>query len=96
MMKFFGPDSSSGPSSLPTSSANGTFVSSSNDGNSGLPGGLNGASIIPATVDESCWAYEGVVLPGGMIMLGRWWSPTDETVDRLGTGPFIFWNVEDN
>lgn len=24
---------------------------------------------------DSLWAYEGVVLPGGMIILGRWWFP---------------------
>lgn len=42
------------------------------------------------------WAYEGVVLPGGMIMLGRWWSPMDDNrADRLSIGPFIFWNVPD-
>lgn len=76
MMKIFGPDISSAPSSQPASASS--------------------ASTVPAAVDESCWAYEGVVLPGGMIMLGRWWSPADETVDRLGTGPFIFWNVDDS
>jgi hypothetical protein len=26
---------------------------------------------------EALWAYEGVVLPGGRIILGRWWSPDD-------------------
>jgi len=25
--------------------------------------------------DDALWAYEGVVLPGGQIMVGRWWSP---------------------
>jgi len=29
--------------------------------------------------DEALWAYEGVVLPGGQIILGRWWSPEDYT-----------------
>lgn len=29
--------------------------------------------------DEALWAYEGVVFPGGQIMLGRWWSPEDHT-----------------
>lgn len=23
----------------------------------------------------SLWAYEGIVLPGGMIIIGRWWHP---------------------
>ena len=41
-----------------------------------------------------CWAYEGIVLPGGMLMLGRWWSPTDEGEERLCTGPWIFWKVD--
>lgn len=27
--------------------------------------------------EEALWAYEGVVLPGGQIMVGRWWSPDD-------------------
>lgn len=41
---------------------------------------------------SSLWAYEGVVLPGGMIMLGRWWHPTGD--DAEYSGPFIFWNVD--
>ncbi|MCJ1436286.1 hypothetical protein MMC27_005664 [Xylographa pallens] len=55
------------------------------------------------------WAYEGVVLPGGKIMLGRWWSPHETPVrdlvdsgeprvydrnERKCTGPFIFWNID--
>ncbi|KFY16136.1 hypothetical protein V491_05439 [Pseudogymnoascus sp. VKM F-3775] len=42
----------------------------------------------------SFWAYEGCVLPGNQIMLGRWWSPTG-SMDRGRTycGPFIFWRV---
>ena len=38
------------------------------------------------------WAYEGVVLPGGHMMLGRWWSPLNDE-EMLCTGPWIFWNV---
>lgn len=91
MMKIFPPDFSA--DDLFTSSSN---DSSSSNGNQTSWEGLNGASNVPAVVDESCWAYEGVVLPGGMTILGRWWSPADETADRLGTGPFIFWNVEDD
>ena len=26
---------------------------------------------------DALWAYEGVVLPGGKIILGRWWSPSE-------------------
>lgn len=41
------------------------------------------------------WAYEGVVLPGGQIMLGRWWAAEDETPeDEVYSGPFILWNVD--
>lgn len=42
---------------------------------------------------NSLWAYEGVVLPGGKIMLGRWWHPSPTPGDEY-SGPFIFWNVE--
>ncbi|MCJ1478978.1 hypothetical protein MMC13_007662 [Lambiella insularis] len=28
-------------------------------------------------VDVDAWAYEGIVLPGGKIMLGRWWAPVE-------------------
>lgn len=43
--------------------------------------------------DNGCWAYEGIVLPGGMCMLGRWWSPAEEGDERMCTGPFVFWDV---
>ncbi|KAF2448013.1 hypothetical protein P171DRAFT_482705 [Karstenula rhodostoma CBS 690.94] len=47
---------------------------------------------------DNLWAYEGVVLPGGKIILGRWWfaSSDDEVVDLDNEygGPFIFWAVE--
>ena len=46
-------------------------------------------------IDGSCWCYEGLVLPGGMIMVGRWWSPVDTSEDMECVGPFIFWNVEE-
>jgi hypothetical protein len=42
---------------------------------------------------SSLWAYEGVVLPGGMIMLGRWWHPSGGDEGEY-SGPFIFWNVD--
>ena len=42
---------------------------------------------------EGLWAYEGVVLPGGQIMLGRWWS-VDDGVDGQYSGPFILWCVD--
>ena len=29
-------------------------------------------------IDESAlWAYEGIVIPGGQMVFGRWWSPHD-------------------
>ncbi|KFY51008.1 hypothetical protein V496_09025 [Pseudogymnoascus sp. VKM F-4515 (FW-2607)] len=40
------------------------------------------------------WAYEGCVLPGNQIMLGRWWSPNGSMERGLTyCGPFIFWRV---
>ncbi|KAK4543661.1 hypothetical protein LTR36_005306 [Oleoguttula mirabilis] len=44
--------------------------------------------------DDALWAYEGVVLPGGQIMLGRWWSPGDGTGNSMYSGPFILWCVD--
>ncbi len=41
----------------------------------------------------SCWAYEGIVLPGRHLILGRWWSPLNNGGDDDICGPFIFWNV---
>lgn len=43
--------------------------------------------------DSPHWAYEGVVLPGGHMMLGRWWNPMERSENMKCTGPFIFWNV---
>lgn len=59
---------------------------------------------------EGLWAYEGVVLPGGNLIVGRWWSPG--TGDGLGLeapgnhaqgdddnggvygGPFLWWCID--
>lgn len=30
------------------------------------------------TDEDNLWAYEGVVLPGGKFILGRWWYASDE------------------
>ena len=44
--------------------------------------------------DAALWAYEGVVLPGSRIIIGRWWSP-DDTIDGENySGPFILWCVD--
>jgi hypothetical protein len=44
---------------------------------------------------SALWAYEGVILPGGKIIVGRWWSPEHRghTVNQY-SGPFILWNVD--
>ncbi|KAL8700970.1 MAG: hypothetical protein Q9201_005162 [Fulgogasparrea decipioides] len=47
-----------------------------------------------------CWRYEGVILPGGNVILGRYhmgdhlrdWEDPDQINKR---GPFIYWNVPD-
>ncbi|KAK0966809.1 hypothetical protein LTS01_017602 [Friedmanniomyces endolithicus] len=51
--------------------------------------------LVTGGVDyDSLWAYEGVVLPGGQIMLGRWWSPSDGVGSEQYSGPFILWCVD--
>jgi hypothetical protein len=42
---------------------------------------------------EQIWAYEGCILPGGRIIVGRWWDPT-VGVPCVQSGPFIWWNVD--
>ena len=45
------------------------------------------------------WGYEGCVLPGGQIIIGRWWHvSTDYEVEPIDlySGPFIFWNVDNS
>jgi hypothetical protein len=44
----------------------------------------------------SGWAYEGCVLPGNEIMIGRWWRVEPDPADQepAYSGPFIFWGVE--
>ncbi|KAF1956167.1 hypothetical protein CC80DRAFT_472857 [Byssothecium circinans] len=41
---------------------------------------------------DNLWAYEGVVLPGGKIILGRWYYASEDENDY--SGPFILWQVE--
>ncbi|KAF2722854.1 hypothetical protein K431DRAFT_283679 [Polychaeton citri CBS 116435] len=38
------------------------------------------------------WAYEGVALPGGKIIVGRWWSPSE--AGTAYSGPFILWCID--
>jgi hypothetical protein len=42
------------------------------------------------------WAYEGCVLPGGRIIVGRWWDLTADHSNpvHIFGGPFIWWNVD--
>ena len=85
-MKYFDPPAAASPSpSVPPSSP---------DPFSGGADAVEGYAWEGAEVDDGCWAYEGVVLPGGKIVLGRWWSPLDEGGEREWMGPFVFWNVE--
>jgi hypothetical protein len=41
------------------------------------------------------WAYEGVILPGGQIIIGRWWAPEGLSEERQYSGPFILWCVDE-
>lgn len=43
------------------------------------------------------WAYEGIVIPGGEIMMGRWWNPLAGDIGDGGTycGCWAFWNTDD-
>jgi hypothetical protein len=44
---------------------------------------------------DALWAYEGIVLPGSQIIVGRWWSPEDTpTGHNMYCGPFILWNTD--
>ena len=88
LMKYFDPNSYSPSSSSPSSPD--PFSGGFDDAGDGTGDGFRWDE---ADVDDGCWAYEGVVLPGGKVILGRWWSPLDETGEREWTGPFIFWNV---
>lgn len=49
-------------------------------------------------VPEQIWGYEGCVLPGGRIIVGRWWWITaaeQDPSDRY-SGPFIWWNIDES
>ncbi|RYN35811.1 hypothetical protein AA0113_g1302 [Alternaria arborescens] len=46
--------------------------------------------------EDNLWAYEGVVLPGGRIILGRWWFASEQGHRNLEyNGPFILWAVDE-
>ncbi|OAK98834.1 hypothetical protein IQ06DRAFT_327330 [Phaeosphaeriaceae sp. SRC1lsM3a] len=45
---------------------------------------------------DNLWAYEGVVLPGGRIILGRWWhAEGGVNMENDYNGPFILWAVDE-
>lgn len=80
----------------PLTQPNGTSSQSSSSSSAAASDDTDHQEVIDddAELNTGCWAYEGVVLPGGMIMLGRWWSPLDDTGEMKCMGPFIFWNVD--
>lgn len=43
---------------------------------------------------DALWAYEGVVLPGEQMVVGRWWSPGAGADEEMYSGPFILWCVD--
>jgi hypothetical protein len=44
---------------------------------------------------EALWAYEGVVLPGDQIIVGRWWSAeAPRNPAKVYSGPFLLWNTD--
>ena len=44
---------------------------------------------------DALWAYEGIVLPGDQIIVGRWWSPEAPIqLSKIYSGPFILWNTD--
>ncbi|KAH7095765.1 hypothetical protein FB567DRAFT_566409 [Paraphoma chrysanthemicola] len=48
------------------------------------------------TDQDNLWAYEGVVLPGGRIILGRWWYASENVnFSDDYNGPFILWAVDE-
>ncbi|KAF2094571.1 hypothetical protein NA57DRAFT_60599 [Rhizodiscina lignyota] len=43
---------------------------------------------------DSLWAYEGVVIPGGKVIVGRWWSVSGLPINQNQyCGPFILWAI---
>ena len=55
---------------------------------------LSRKALFEDGIDESCWCYEGLVVPGGGLMVGRW----THAYHALGIdggeglcGPFVFW-----
>lgn len=67
----------------------------------GLHNTVAQAAMGAASSDGDLWAYEGVVLPGGEVVVGRWWHPREVDADADAddgaieySGPFMFWCVD--
>ncbi|KAL9101466.1 MAG: hypothetical protein Q9163_003281 [Psora crenata] len=88
----------SATSSILSASSNASGMSAPPSDHAGNPFGYHedGGDDEDVMLDEHCWCYEGVVLPGGKIILGRWWQPLEEGGEQRNMGPFIFWNVPDD
>ncbi|KAG8533295.1 uncharacterized protein KY384_002078 [Bacidia gigantensis] len=95
-----GPFSSSSPGFLAASSSKTSISSSTNNLYQGVVPNPNPFAMTSdnslddiGIIDDDCWCYEGIILPGGKIMVGRWWHPLDEE-EFSSMGPFIFWSVD--
>ncbi|TGO20327.1 hypothetical protein BPAE_0309g00040 [Botrytis paeoniae] len=42
------------------------------------------------------WGYEGCVLPGGRIIVGRWFDAQSHSSRDVMSGPFVFWNTDES
>ncbi|KAF7959187.1 hypothetical protein EAE96_002702 [Botrytis aclada] len=42
------------------------------------------------------WGYEGCVLPGGRIIVGRWFDAKSRSSRDVMSGPFVFWNTDES
>lgn len=47
--------------------------------------------------NDELWAYEGVVVPGGRLIVGRWWWASGEPTDHnyVSESPFASRNITD-
>lgn len=59
-----------------------------------------GEHNIDTPLDNPVWEYEGCVLPGGRIIVGRWHRAylngyIPDAIEEI-SGPFMFWNVDND
>lgn len=38
---------------------------------------------------DNLWAYEGVVMPGGRMILGRWWFASESALTQVSLSLFF-------